>query len=429
MQTTVAFSCDGPRPGSGPVDAEALNWLCQVSPYAMLLVDAQGVVMRANQHACLLFGYAPEAMNGTPIEMLVPKVSRLKHENERRAEMVQPEQDRMRGGKDLIGQHRDGHRIPVEVTLVPVSLAQGPAVIATIIDLRAHKELEAQLREERDLSEAIIHSLPAVFYVLNRAGRFLRWNQNLEQVTGMTGEELAQHCAWDLFDPVDTERVRELIEAVFVEGKAEIDLDLRTRTGGCIPYHFTGRRVELANQLCLTGAGIDISTRKALEADLKHQATHDPLTGLINRQHFEDLLRQELERAQRYRTPFSLVMMDIDHFKAVNDGYGHLIGDMVLRVFAEALRGHLRSTDTLARWGGEEFMVLSPDTRRDGAVTLAEAVRLRVAETPMPGPGRVTVSLAVTAYQAGESAHELLKRVDDALYEAKRTGRNRVVVC
>jgi diguanylate cyclase (GGDEF)-like protein len=185
----------------------------------------------------------------------------------------------------------------------------------------------------------------------------------------------------------------------------------------------------LGGQECLTGAGIDISNQKALEARLRYQANHDSLTGLVNRNHFEELLRQEVARAKRFGTTFSMVLMDIDHFKRVNDHFGHLTGDQVLRSFAESQQARTRASDILARWGGEEFVLLLPETDLAGGASLAEAVRARVAETPMPGPGRITVSLSVTAHRDGESVHELLKRLDEALYEAKNSGRNRVVVC
>lgn len=421
--------CEGPGVESRGLDHESLRWLCHISPYAMLLVDHEGTILRANARAGELFGYSPEQITGEPVELLVPEGMRHLHRSHRHTFMERPEERMMRGGRDLCARHHDGRSIPVEITLVPVTLAQRPAVIASIIDLSQRKRLEGQLREERDLGEAIIHSLPAVFYLLDSRGRFLRWNQNLEEVTGYSAEELRAIPAWALFDGEDVERIRSGIRSVFRDGKFELDAVLRTRDGGGVPYHFTGRRVELAGQQCLTGAGVDISTRKALEADLKHQATHDPLTGLVNRYHFEDVLRRELQRSQRYHSPFSLVMMDIDHFKSVNDQYGHLVGDLVLRRFADTLRGKVRASDVLARWGGEEFMLLLPDTHREGAAVLSETIRGRVSETPVPGPGRITVSLAVTGYHSGESSHALLKRLDDALYEAKRSGRNRLVVC
>jgi len=171
----------------------------------------------------------------------------------------------------------------------------------------------------------------------------------------------------------------------------------------------------------------DISTRKDLEERLRYLAHHDPLTGLYNRSAFEARLDEEHHRAERYDTAFSLVMFDLDHFKTVNDRFGHEVGDQVLRDIARLSGEELRASDTVGRWGGEEFMVLLPETEAEQARALAERLRIRVAEHPFEGPGRVTLSLSVAAYVPGEARGDLLKRLDDALYRAKETGRNRVV--
>lgn len=413
------------------MDPESLKSLCEISPYPLLLVDDQGSILKANPRAGELFGYPEDDLVGQPVELLIPEAQRGGHQLQRHAYVAQTRTGErlMRNGRDVAARTGDGTLIPVEVTLVPVDTAEGRAVVTSVIDLRPRKALEAQLREERDLSDAIIRSLPGVFYLLDHRGRFQRWNRNLEEVTERSAEELARTPAWSLFDPVDASRIQEAIGTVFQESAFEIDAELKTPSGASIPYHFTGLRVELGGSLYLTGAGVDISARRALEADLRHQANHDALTGLVNRYRFESVLSHELTRAERYDTPLTLIMMDIDHFKTINDRFGHPVGDEVLRCFAESLKGRIRATDTLARWGGEEFMILLPQTDAHSGMLMAEAVRALVAETPMPGPGQITVSAAVTTYRDGESRHELLRRLDEALYRAKREGRNRVVAC
>jgi diguanylate cyclase (GGDEF)-like protein/PAS domain S-box-containing protein len=172
----------------------------------------------------------------------------------------------------------------------------------------------------------------------------------------------------------------------------------------------------------------DITGRKTLEAELQHQATHDRLTGTRNRLRLEELLEREQNRSERYGTPFALVMFDIDHFKRVNDTYGHDTGDAILRELTRLVEGCLRPPDTLARWGGEEFMVMLPETDRDGATELAQRLRRAVAEHTFSGPGEVTISLGVAEHHADQPVKVTLKAVDDALYRAKGAGRNRVEV-
>lgn len=136
----------------------------------------------------------------------------------------------------------------------------------------------------------------------------------------------------------------------------------------------------------------------------------------------------EIERSARYGTHFSLIMLDIDYFKSVNDTYGHAVGDRVLTEIPDVLQGMTRRTDVLFRWGGEEFVLLLPETGRTGAVQLAELVRERIATVRFEGVGPVTVSIGAAEYESGESMDQLLQRVDEALYEAKRGGRNRVAI-
>jgi diguanylate cyclase (GGDEF)-like protein len=157
-------------------------------------------------------------------------------------------------------------------------------------------------------------------------------------------------------------------------------------------------------------------------------ATTDVLTGAYNRRKFNDVVAVELERARRYGLPLSLFILDIDHFKNVNDTHGHEAGDAVLTALAGLVRDGVRATDTLARWGGEEFVVLSPGVTAEGAANLAERIRAALASGPVAPVGVITASFGVTQYRQGESADELFARADRALYLAKESGRDRVEI-
>ena len=159
----------------------------------------------------------------------------------------------------------------------------------------------------------------------------------------------------------------------------------------------------------------------------------DGLTGVLNRRCFDELLTTEAIRAGRYKTPFSIILTDIDHFKAVNDTYGHPAGDAVLRNVSRVLAALVRKVDSVARFGGEEFVLLLPETGRDGARILAERLRSHVEALSHPFEGQtlsVTASFGVSTYEAGTNAtaEELIKSADEALYRAKNRGRNRVEV-
>lgn len=161
-------------------------------------------------------------------------------------------------------------------------------------------------------------------------------------------------------------------------------------------------------------------------AELQRLATTDPLTGLFNRRTFLERGEQCQLNAQRYGTPYSLVILDIDHFKSFNDRFGHDGGDQVLKTVVQRIQSGLRDTDTLARWGGEEFIVLSPQSTCDGAHLLAERLRLALAGAPIERVGLVTASFGVAGHVHGDTLDALVKRADAGLFAAKHAGRNRV---
>ncbi len=166
---------------------------------------------------------------------------------------------------------------------------------------------------------------------------------------------------------------------------------------------------------------------------LSELAETDSLTGVANRRGFDALFAREHERAQRYRRPLAVLMVDIDHFKAVNDHHGHATGDAVLRAAALALAETVRQSDHVGRLGGEEFAVLAPEVGPAGGLALAERLRRKIAELDVPtdaGAIRVTVSVGCVAWdgQGRQEMDELLKQADAALYQAKETGRNRSIL-
>jgi diguanylate cyclase (GGDEF)-like protein len=157
---------------------------------------------------------------------------------------------------------------------------------------------------------------------------------------------------------------------------------------------------------------------------LTHMSTTDALTALVNRRHGEYLLELEVRRARRYKLPLALIVFDIDHFKAINDRYGHPVGDAAIRVVSQAAQAALRNSDVLVRSGGEEFQIIAPHTSAIDALKVAEKIRAAIAATAIPGCDRVTVSLGVGQVSDQETPDALTVRVDAALARAKRSGRN-----
>ena len=168
------------------------------------------------------------------------------------------------------------------------------------------------------------------------------------------------------------------------------------------------------------------STLERTAERMRELAHTDALTGLGNRRQADLWLVREVQRAARYARPFSVLMLDIDHFKRLNDEHGHAAGDRVLVDLAIELVGMVRASDAVVRWGGEEFLVLAPETALEDAVRVAELGRRQIAKLPLGDAHRMTVSIGVAAHRIGDDPESLVARADAALYMAKRSGRNAV---
>ena len=159
------------------------------------------------------------------------------------------------------------------------------------------------------------------------------------------------------------------------------------------------------------------------QAETLYQLAHsDPLTGIMNRRFLYSEIAQALTRSQRQNTPLALILLDIDGFKRINDTFGHEVGDRVLIRAASRFQTAIRHTDHLGRWGGEEFIVLLPETRLEEAVQIANRLRDALSETPLDGMLRVTASIGLTEFRSGDSLNDLVSRADQAMYDAKRSG-------
>jgi diguanylate cyclase (GGDEF)-like protein len=183
-------------------------------------------------------------------------------------------------------------------------------------------------------------------------------------------------------------------------------------------------RARIRNHVALRNALSELALKNE---ELARLAAHDKLTGLYNRRKLDEALAQEVLRAERYDRPLSLILIDIDHFKKVNDTHGHPVGDAVLVESAARLTRTLRTSDIAGRWGGEEFLVICPETPLETAAVLAERLRGDYCEREFEAVGRLTASFGVAAHRRDVSAEEIVSHADEALYKAKRAGRNQVV--
>jgi diguanylate cyclase (GGDEF)-like protein/PAS domain S-box-containing protein len=218
------------------------------------------------------------------------------------------------------------------------------------------------------------------------------------------------------------------LEHVFRHGRIDdFEAEMLTSTGRKFWGSLSGQRLRYAGEEALLAAISNVTAHRQTREDLLEQATHDVLTGVFNRRHVEQVLRKEIDRAERHARPLAVAMLDADHFKAVNDSHGHQTGDEVLRAISDRCRKMLRSNDVFGRYGGEEFVIVFPETRLEEAGAIAERLRAAIAEDPIRVGDKalaVTVSIGLAAHAPGQDLDKLIERADAALYSAKQDGRN-----
>ncbi|NKN32718.1 diguanylate cyclase [Marichromatium bheemlicum] len=260
----------------------------------------------------------------------------------------------------------------------------------------------------------------------------LRWWEMLGYDEGALE---ADRYLWRLLiHPEDQARVQEVFDQALASTSSAYSIEFRLlhRNGHYVPVLSRGfiQRDPSGRPLRVAGANTDLTERKRLEQRLRELANTDDLTGLTNRRHFFTKLQHALDRTRRHHTATAVLMLDLDHFKQINDSYGHGGGDAVLRAFAAVLRAELRSTDCAGRLGGEEFAVLVPDSDLDAAHQFAERLRGHIAALRVEHKEtviEVTVSIGCTQVEADDrDPDSILARADEALYRAKRNGRDRV---
>jgi diguanylate cyclase (GGDEF)-like protein/PAS domain S-box-containing protein len=298
------------------------------------------------------------------------------------------------------------------------------------IEERTHMERELRRSEAkfRGLTE---NSPVAVFIIQN--GRFAYANKAVSKLTGHSEDELRGMALADVLHPEDAPRVLERIEKRLASGGEEDPVEIRVvrKDGRVVWVQTVGKVVEHGDTPATLGTAVDVTASKEAEDRLRHMATTDVLTGLANRRHFMDIFKREFSRARRYGRQLCLLVIDADHFKAINDTHGHDAGDKALQKLAKLARDNLRDVDLLGRLGGEEFTALLPDTSGEEGIMAAERLRALAESTDIDIGGkaiRVTLSVGVGCLRESDATpDELMKRVDDSLYEAKKRGRNRVM--
>lgn len=248
--------------------------------------------------------------------------------------------------------------------------------------------------------------------------------------------------------PKDVEEVKMKVTELYADAEAKAALMEKLETGKVVDNFEarmkaasgkvkdfwalqSARLMDYGNDIVIFSLFQDITNRKIKEIALFDQATKDPLTGCYNRRQFEEIGLKEFSRAKRSKKDFCLLMIDADHFKKINDTYSHATGDLVLKELANCCHKNVRDSDTVARLGGEEFVILLPETPKETAVKVAEKLRKKISELKIKATSGKAISFTVSIGVSESLGHKefasILQAADEAMYEAKQTGRNKVV--
>jgi diguanylate cyclase (GGDEF)-like protein/PAS domain S-box-containing protein len=302
-------------------------------------------------------------------------------------------------------------------------------------DITQLHELQTSLRNSEKRHRLLAQNAWDVVWTMGLDGTITYVSPAVERVRGFTPEEAMRQSLEETNPPESAASVGNYFAELFAaieqgtepptfRGELEYyrkDGSIMTGELQVIPHvDADGSVVEIL------GVTRDISERKRFEADLTRLAVTDPLTGLWNRRRTGELLAADLVQAQRHGQALTLLMVDIDHFKAINDTHGHQTGDRVLIDVADRLRENVRGTDVVGRWGGEEFVILLRFCGLRDGLAAAEKLRRQIGEVPFASLFSITVSIGAAELQAGDDLTSWLGRADAALYQAKRAGRNAV---
>lgn len=290
-----------------------------------------------------------------------------------------------------------------------------------------YAQVRAHIVQERDFTQAVLDSLPGLFYLIDQQGRFLRWNRNLEKISGYSAAEIATMSPLDFFDAVDHGPITAGIAQTYASGEALVEAELVAKDRTHTPFLFSGRRFMRDGTPCLMGLGLDISQHREAHARIEWLSHFDTLTGLANLRLLDDRVQHAISMARSSRRTLTLMTLDLDHFKNINDSLGHSVGNALLVEVARRIQSLVREEDTVSRRGGDEFVMLLPTTDAADAAHLAERLLAIIARNCQIDTHELltTTSIGIAMYPAdGRDFETLSRNADVAMYRAKQDGRN-----
>lgn len=400
-----------------------------------ILVTQQGLICHANPASLdLLEAQAPQEVLGRPPSDFVHTLDKLRSSN--RIERASAPEQKGQANKPAEFRIRTicGNLRMVLISTVGITLDGAPALLMCGMDMTHENEIQEQLRESEHHFRRLFESMQDVYYRTNAQGVVQHVGPGVRRVLGYEPHEIEGHTA-ESYYPHSSDRDA-FKAAIMAHGEvSDFPGQMVRKDGTVIDISISSHALfdHNGNFAGVEGLYRDVTQRKNLERELQRLATTDMLTGMANRRSFLEVAEAAFQRAREGHAPLTLLMLDLDHFKSINDRFGHLEGDRVLAEFAQATKHQLRASDTVGRLGGEEFGLLLPSTTptegADIATRILEAIRALELTDSNGQPYRITTSMGLGTLSPGDrSLHDLLDRADQALCLAKHRGRNQLAV-
>jgi diguanylate cyclase (GGDEF)-like protein/PAS domain S-box-containing protein len=425
--------------------------LNSATEYCIIGLDLEG---RIN-----LYSHGGERILGWPAEEVLGRLTMAElspwWQGASLADVAAAVRDRGAYEKEVALVRKDKTTFPALLTITALAAegAEPTGYVGVVKDITAIRDTQNALRRERDFVNGILETSElAIMGGRLKDGIVTLFNHGAELITGYDrGEVLGREYAEILVPPDDRDRVRRVFEngregRIPLIGQRQHTILAKNGESRVMAWTYTILADDGGRPSQIVAFGRDVTTERRVHSrleqaklelekaneELARLAATDPLTGLVNRRQADILFDREVARARRQKSPTSVIMMDIDYFKSVNDTYGHKVGDAVLVHLADRLRSRMRTSDIVARYGGEEFLLILPDTDLDGAAIVAEQMRKIIQASPFLNgqtevPITVSCGVAVMPHDRDLANDVLVRMADNALYAAKNRGRNRVV--
>ena len=310
----------------------------------------------------------------------------------------------------------------------PLLNSQGDVIGLTGIstDITVQKTLEAENRDQKHLLDVILNNVDAYIYMKDSNRYFKYVNSKVAELFGLPAKDIIGKRDIDVIPQEFADHFWQTDKLVFENNEKHIINEALLGADNKM-HHYLSIKVPCDikdNSNTLIGFSTDVTELYQLKEKFKQLANTDELTGLYNRRYFFENAKREFNRAKRHQQALAVISIDVDHFKAINDQYGHTVGDKVLQQFSSILSEVLRAGDIAARWGGEEFIVLLPKANKEETLSLAKRLSEAVEQFTFELNIKLTISVGISQYNAHDNVESWIERADIALYKAKNDGRN-----